>query len=68
MDADTPVTSAAKRGRPPADVLEHSQGPKFAPDKRCKRDPLRAAFVADTEVVKGHSQWRKSDLKPQVDA
>ena len=65
---DTPVTSAAIRGRPTADVVGNLQCPAFVPDKRCKRDALRAAFVADKSAEKERAQWRNSDLKPQADA
>ena len=34
IDANLPVTSAAKRGRPPADVAENLQDPTFAPGRR----------------------------------
>ena len=65
---DTPRTSAAKRGNPPAGALEHLQGPKFAPDKRCEGDALRAVSVANKVIAKEHAQWWNSDLKPRVNA
>ena len=68
MDLDAPEPGNGIRGCPPADVVEHLQGPTFAPDKRCKRDILRVGSVADKEVVKGHAQWWGSELKPQVEA
>ena len=45
-----------KRGRPPEGVAEHLRGPTFVPDVPRRRDALRAAFVAETEAVKGHAQ------------
>ena len=48
--------------------MEHLQGPTSVPDKRCKRDALRAAFVADKEVVQEHAQWRNPGLQSQVKA
>ena len=68
MDADTPETSAAKRGRPTADVAEHLQGTPFASGNRCKRDALCAASLTDKEVVTGRAQKWNSDSNPQVDA
>ena len=35
MGADTPVTGAVKRDRPPADAAEHLQGATFELDERC---------------------------------
>lgn len=63
-----PVTETGGRSRPPADAVERPQGPKFVLDKRCKREPLRAARVADKEVVKERAQWRNSELRPHVEA
>ena len=65
---DAPVTSTGNRGRPPADAVEHLQGPAFVPDKRCKRDAVCVAFVADKEVVKERAQWRNPELRPRVEA
>ena len=36
VDVAKPSASAVKRGRPPADVAEHLQGPTLAPGKRCR--------------------------------
>ena len=50
------VISAAgtgKRGRPLGDVAGHSQGPTLVLDKLCNRDTLRAASVADKDLVRG---------------
>ena len=68
VDLEATATGAGKGCRPPADVAEHLQGPTFVLDKRCKRDALRVASVADKGAVKGYAQWRNSELKPQVDA
>ena len=57
-----------KRGRPPADLAEHLQGPTSAPGKRRRVDAFRVASLACKEVVTEHAQWWNSDLKPQVDA
>ena len=64
---DAPVTETGKIDCPPADVVDHLHGPTFAPDRRRKRDALRAAFVADEGVVKERAQWRTSKLKSQVE-
>ena len=57
MAADTPVTGAVKRDRPPADAAEHLQGATFELDERCSRDSLRVGFVAEKQAVKEHAQW-----------
>ena len=53
---DTPVTGTGQGGRLPEGAAESLQGPTSVPEKRCNRDALRVAFVADKEVVKEHAQ------------
>ena len=68
MDSDAPDTGSGKRSRPPAYAVEHTQGPAFVLDKRCQRNALRVAFVAEKEVGKGHARWWNSALNPHVGA
>ena len=56
-NSEAPSAGTGKRGRPPADAAGHLQGPAVVPDKRRKRDALRAAVVADEDVIKKHAQW-----------
>ena len=65
---EVPVTGTGENGRPSADVVGRLQGPTCVPGKRRKRDALRAAFLADKDVVKKHAQWRNPELKPRVQA
>ena len=67
MDVGQPATGAGKRGSPPADLAENMEGSTFVPDRRCRRDPLRAASDAENEAVRERARWRTSELKAQVD-
>ena len=49
-------------------MAENLQGTTCVPNKRCKRDALRAAFVADKDVVQENARWWESVLRPQVEA
>ena len=48
--------------------MEFLNGPTRTQDRRYRADALRLASVADGEVVKGHAQWRHTELKSRVDA
>ena len=53
---DVPVTGTEGRVRPPAGVAEYLQGPTLVPGRRCTRDALRAAFVANKDVERGRAK------------
>ena len=65
---DTSVSVTGKRGRTPADVAEHIDGPPQNQERRCRADDLCFAFVANKEVVKEHAPWRNPALKSSVGA
>ena len=67
-DMGTSMSVFGERDRPPLDVMKPSNGSQFHRDKRLRADALRAASVADMEVVKRHAQWRNPELESRVDA
>ena len=64
----TSVFVSGQMGRPPADVAEYPNGPPQSPDRRCRGNALRLAFLADKEIAKGGTQWRQPELQSRVDA
>ena len=65
---DTLASVVGKLGRPPADLVEYSNGSPHSQDNRCRVDALRLAFVADKEEAKEHAYWRNSEWQSRVDA
>ena len=45
-----------------------SDTPKQLADKKYRAGDLHPAFVADKEVVKGHAEWRHSDMEEKIDS
>ena len=50
------------------DVAEPADGSPLRQEKRYRVEYLRAALVADMEVVEGHAQWRHSEMEDKIDA
>ena len=54
-DMDGRLTGTENRGRTPADVVKPLKGPTLVQDRRCKRNALRVAGIAEKEIVEGHA-------------
>ena len=61
-DMDTSMSVLGARGRPPMGAAEHSEASRLSRHKRHRADALRAAFLAEMEVVKEHASWRNPEL------
>ena len=60
---DTSETLAVKRERAPVGGVMDSAIPTQSTDKKSRLGDHPLAFVMDKEVVKGHAQWRRPEMK-----
>ena len=66
-DMDASETMCGKRARAPVEGVAGLDISAQSSSKICRAGELRAPFVADSEVVKEHSQWRRYGMGGNID-